>query len=119
MKQKPRLLLDENLGLRVYQELKRLGYQVQSVLIEKRGAFDTDVVLEAIRQNKVIVTMDKDFGYLAQAYRPPGVIILRLKDPRIPNRIKAILRALEAGELLGYITIVTDTRIRKRPITVV
>ena len=118
MKQELKILLDENIGLKVYHELRKRGYHVQSVLVERRGASDVEVVETAIRRDKLIVTMDKDFGYLAQAYNPPGIIILRLRDPRIPNRIKAILRALSLGEqLYGYITIVTETRIRKRPIT--
>ena len=118
MKQKPKLLLDENIGLRAYYELKNRGYHVQSVLMERRGIPDEEIVRIAMERNKVIVTMDKDFGYLAQAYNPPGVVILRLKDPRIPNRIRAILRALNLGEqLYGHVTIVTETRIRKRPIT--
>ena len=112
-----RLLLDENIGLRVYQELRKQGYHVQSVIVEHRGASDEEVIEMAINRGKIIVTMDKDFGYLAQAYRPLGVVILRLRDPRIPNRLKAILRALRLKEqLYGYITIVTDTKIRKRPI---
>ena len=53
--------------------------------------------------------MDKDFGYLAVSYNPPGLVLLRLRDPRILNRVKAILRALELGErLYGYITVVTE-----------
>ncbi len=32
MKPELRLLLDENIGLRVYQELRKQGYHVQSVL---------------------------------------------------------------------------------------
>jgi len=112
-----RLLLDENIGLKVFNELRRQGYHVQSILVERRGVPDEEVVREAISHNKIIVTMDKDFGYLAQAYNPPGVIILRLRDPRIPNRIRAILRALRLKEqLYGYITIVTETKIRRRPI---
>ena len=118
MKQEPKLLLDENIGLKVYHELKKHGYHIQSILVERRGASDEEVVEIATRCGKVIVTMDKDFGYLAQAYNPPGVIILRLRDPRIPNRVRAILRALQLKEqLCGYITIVTDTKIRRRPIT--
>ena len=118
MKREPRLLLDENIGLKVYRELWSRGYHVQSVLAERRGASDKEVVELAIRRGKIIVTMDKDFGYLAQAYRPPGVVILRLRDPRVPNRIKAILKALQLGEqLYGYITVVTDTRVRRRPLT--
>ena len=46
------------------------------------------------------------------------MVILRLRDPRIPNRVKAILKALQLGEqLYGYITVVTDTVIRRRPTT--
>lgn len=117
MRQELKLLLDENIGLRTYNELKARGYHVQSILVEKRGASDTEVITEAIQQGKVIITMDKDFGYLAQSYRPPGIILLRLRNPKIPNRISAILRALRLGEkLYGYITIVTDTRIRRRPL---
>ena len=118
MKQKLKLLLDENIGLRAYYELKNRGYHVQSVLTERRGIPDEEVMRIAMERDKIIVTMDKDFGYLAQAYNPPGVVILRLKDPRIPNRIRAILRALNLGDkLYGHVTIVTETRIRKRPIT--
>ncbi len=118
MRQELRLLLDENIGLKVFNELKGLGYHVQSILVERRGAPDEEVIRKSISRNKIIVTMDKDFGYLAQAYNPPGVIILRLRDPRIPNRIRAILRALQLkDQLYGYITIVTDTKIRRRPIS--
>jgi len=118
LKQELKILLDENIGLKVYRELRRQGYHIQSILVERRGASDKEVVETATKRGKIIVTMDKDFGYLAQAYNPPGVVILRLRDPRVPNRIKAVLRALSLGEqLYGYITVVTETRIRKRPIT--
>lgn len=118
MKRELKFLLDENIGLKVYHELKKRGYHVQSVLAERRGVPDEEVVKTAIKRGKIIVTMDKDFGYLAQAYKPPGVVILRLKDPRVSSRIKAILKALNLREqLYGYITIVTETRIRKRPLS--
>ena len=109
MPQELRLVLDENIGMKVYQELKRRGFNVQSIIAESRGAEDNDVIEIAKTHGKIIVTMDKDFGYLAVAYNPPGLVLLRLRDPRIPNRVKAILRALELGErLYGYITVVTE-----------
>jgi len=118
LKHELKILLDENIGLKVYSDLRRRGYKVQSILVEGRGASDEKVIETAIRHHKIIVTMDKDFGYLAQAYRPLGVIILRLKDPRISNRTRVILRILSLGEqLYGYITIATEKQVRKRPIT--
>ena len=72
-----KLLLDENIGLKVYRELQSQGYHVQSVILEHKGASDEEVVETAISRGKIIVTMDKDFGYLAQAYKPPGIVILK------------------------------------------
>lgn len=116
-RQRIKLLLDENIGLRVYEELKIRGYSVQAIIEELRGASDEEVLRIATNNGKIIVTMDKDFGYLAQAYNPPGVLLLRLRTPIIPHRLEAILRALRLGErLYGYITVVTETSIRRRPI---
>ncbi|MCE4613370.1 MAG: DUF5615 family PIN-like protein [Desulfurococcales archaeon] len=112
-----KLLLDENISLRVYEELKRRGYKVQTAIEELRGASDEGLLRVALNRDKIVVTMDKDFGYLAQAYSPPGVLLVRLRVPTIPHRLEAILRALQLGEkLYGYITVVTETRIRRRPI---
>jgi len=110
--------LDENIGLRVYDELRRRGINAESVILEIRGAHDIDVVEYARVHGKIIVTMDKDFGYLAQTYEPPGIILLRLRDPRIPNRLQAILKVIEryGVKLYGYITVVSEYTIRRRPI---
>jgi len=53
LRQELRLLLDENIGLKVFGELKRLGYHVQSILVERRGAPDEEVVRKAITRNKI------------------------------------------------------------------
>ena len=117
MHQELKLLLDENIGIKVYEELKRHGIKVQSVIIEKRGASDEEIVEIAKKHGKIIVTMDKDFGYIALSHKPPGLILLRLNDPKIQNRLHAILKVLELrAELYGYITIISETIIRRRPI---
>lgn len=119
MRGRLKILLDENLGTWVYEHLKEKGYNVQSVFIEIRGATDEQVIGRAIEYNKIIITMDKDFGYLAQAYPLPGLILLRLRVPTPENRLEAILRALALEErLYNYITVVTDTYIRRRPLRI-
>ena len=113
-----KLLLDENMGLKVYEELRGMDIDVQSVLLECRGCEDTRIIEMAKQHDKVIVTMDKDFGYLAISQRPPGIILLRLRDLSIPSRVAATLRAIRLGEgLYGHITVVAETVIRKRPLT--
>jgi len=59
-----RLLLDE-IGVKAYEELKRANLDVQSVLMERRGIKDLEIISIAKLHNKIIVTMDKDFGHLA------------------------------------------------------
>jgi len=118
LSQRLRLLLDENIGIKVYKELRRRGFNVQSIILERRGTEDVEIIEIARVRNKVIVTMDKDFGYLAISQNPPGLVLLRLRDPRISNRLRAILRALNLGEgLYGYITVVTEAVIGRRIIS--
>ena len=69
MRQELKILLDKNIGLKVYHELRRRGYRVQSILVERRGASGEEVVETATKRGKIIVTMNKDFGYIAQARR--------------------------------------------------
>jgi predicted nuclease of predicted toxin-antitoxin system len=68
--------MDENLGLAFY-EIKTLGYDVRSVIEIKRGMTDEEVIKIAKDEDRIIITSDKDFGQLAQRYKPPGVVILR------------------------------------------
>ncbi len=61
MKQELKLLLDENIRLKVYRKLQSQGYHVQSVIVEYRGASDEEVIKAAISRGKVVITMDKNF----------------------------------------------------------
>ena len=63
--------------------------------IVARGASDEEIIRLAKDENRIIVTMDKDFGYLALSYSPPGLILLRLIDAKPWNRLRAILRLVE------------------------
>ncbi len=109
-----RLLLDENIGLWVYQELKRRGYHVQSVIEEARGASDEEIVRIAKKEEKVIVTQDKDFGLLAITLTPPGVVLIRGARGR-REILRRILSVLESGlKLYGYLTVVGAGRVRRR-----
>ena len=89
MRKQFQLLLDENLGRWVYERLREMGYSVQSVLLEMRGATDEQVVRRAIEHGKIIVTMDKDFGYLARSYKPPELTLLRLNTPNAREQVKS------------------------------
>jgi len=90
---------------------------VQTAIEELCGAPDEEVIRAALSNDKIIVTMDKDFGYLVQAYNTPGIVLLRLRIPTIQCRLEVILRALQLVEgLCSYMTVVTEASIRRRSI---
>ena len=63
-------------------------------------------------------TDDKDFGRLAGFYKPPGVILLRLRDESVENKIKMVsfVIASYGKAILGNILIVSERKIRVRRI---
>ena len=74
----------------------------------------------ALSQDRVILTNDKDFGEIIFRGRRPhrGVVLFRLADQRVENRI-AMTRMVvtEYGDLVtGAFTVVTErgVRIRRR-----
>ncbi len=115
---KLRFLMDENLGFKVFQEVKATGYDVKSVLDVKRGATDEEVIQLAKDEGRIIITLDKDFGLLALKYSLPGLIVLRLQNQTVELRTKVIKRLLwkHSGQLPGKIIIVSETSFRMRAI---
>jgi hypothetical protein len=63
-----------------------------------------------------MTTMGKAFGYLALAYQPLGILLLRLRNLIVQNRCSILLRILNQRKdnLYGYITIVSETTVRIR-----
>jgi predicted nuclease of predicted toxin-antitoxin system len=90
-----KLLVDESVGIKVYFKLKQMGFDVVTPIYSMKGADDEEVMRSAVLENRVIITNDKDFGWLAHLYKPLGVILLRLKDERAENKIKIIQYVLE------------------------
>jgi predicted nuclease of predicted toxin-antitoxin system len=115
-----RILANENFPGPVIRELRRRGHDVVSVKESMRGARDRDVLARAQEDFRLVVTFDKDFGELAYRFGLPassGVILFRLSGsaPEIDNA--RALAALEIGiEWSGCFAVVTDDRIRVRPL---
>ncbi len=113
---KPRLLADENIPRTVITQLRRKGYDIISVWELKPGISDEEVIELAIRESRIIITFDKDFGRIALT-KPniTGVILLRippLNPQYIANKVLAVLGSVE--NLYGKLVIV-----RKRTIKIV
>jgi len=109
-------LVDESTGLKVSEELKQMGFDTVSVIETMRGAEDIAVIQKAIEQNRIIITNDRDFGWLAVFYKPPGIILLRLKEDSAENRIKITRHIIEKHRdvIYGSIIIATEMKVRIR-----
>jgi predicted nuclease of predicted toxin-antitoxin system len=80
---------------------------------------DDEVLAKAVRENRIVLTFDLDFGDLlaTRTATLPSVVIFRLRDAR-PATVSAKLRAVLAdpnhGLEQGSIVIVEDGRYRVR-----
>ena len=77
---------------------------------------DEDILPLAVREGRVIVTNDKDFGDLvyARGMEHRGIVLLRLGDERAPSKIAAMSRVLDeyADHIVGHFVVVTDSTVR-------
>jgi predicted nuclease of predicted toxin-antitoxin system len=102
-----RFLVDRCAGQRLAESLRADGHDIVDVREWGADPGDRQILMRAAEQNRVLVTMDKDFGFLvfAQGERHRGLI--RLPDVPAAARI-ALLRGvlarhsadLEAGAVI-------------------
>jgi len=112
------LLADENIPKKALETLRQQGIDIVSVADFSIGLSDQDVIKTAIRENRVIVTFDKDFGELIvkRRLKPPGLIFLRLTEispTEVAGRIKDLIKRQIV--LDGNIVVVQDDRVRVAP----
>ncbi len=114
----PKLLLDENIGKRVYLWLKEKGYDIVSIIEESPGIEDIKILKRALKENRIVVTLDRDFGRLIfkNSNKHVGVLLLRLKEESAKNIFNTIVRVInQYGEKIkGKFTVVTESRVRIR-----
>ena len=93
-----------------------MGFDSVSAIESMKGASDEDIIQRAVEENRVIITNDKYFGRLSGFYKLPGIILLRLKDESIENKVKVVpfVVASHGEAVLGNVLIVSEKKIRVR-----
>jgi predicted nuclease of predicted toxin-antitoxin system len=111
-----RFLVDENLGPAVARWLRGLGHEVFSVYDELRGLNDDSLLQKAFVENWILITNDKDFGEkVFRELRPhKGIILLRLEDERLANKIAVLTQVLDlySERLSNNFVVVTESQVR-------
>ncbi len=117
----PRFLADESLDFAVVRSLRAAGYDVFAVCESMPGAADSDLIALAAEENRVLITEDKDFGWLvfASHSQSAGVILIRFPGNVREGLVRAIdeLVRSEAEKLVDSFVVVQpgQVRISKRP----
>ncbi|MDX1426091.1 MAG: DUF5615 family PIN-like protein [Kiloniellales bacterium] len=115
-----RFLADECVDASLVENLRAAGHDVRTVQETASACDDEAVIALAARENRILITEDKDFGELAirQKLPVPGIILLRIapqfrkrKWPRLAATID-VLRERVAG----HHTVVDVDKIRTRPL---
>jgi predicted nuclease of predicted toxin-antitoxin system len=113
-----RLLANENFPRVAVEALRAEGHDVAWVRIDAPGIPDEEVIARAVREDRILLTLDKDFGTLAFGAGLPatsGVVLFRVFPP-LPARVTALaLGAVRQGRAFeGRFVVVTEGRIRER-----
>jgi predicted nuclease of predicted toxin-antitoxin system len=83
-----RFLADESCDFAVVRTLRVKGYDVFAVSEYMQRSVDSELIEQAHRENRVLLTEDKDFGWLVFASHSvsAGVILIRF-----PNNLRSTL----------------------------
>ena len=113
-----RFLANENLPGAAVQSLAAAGHDVVWVRLASPGASDSDVLARAAREQRILLTFDKDFGGLAAASRLPagcGVVLFRMPAPKaseVGERLAELVTA--RSDWAGHFSVVEPGRVRMR-----
>ena len=113
-----RFLLDEGLPFRLAAWLADEGHDVETIGHDYPNALaDRAILAIALRERRIVLTNDKDFGDLVFRDRLPhaGVILFRLSYVSIDERIELLRRVFtnHASELDRFV-VVTPQGVRVR-----
>ncbi|HMF79376.1 MAG TPA: DUF5615 family PIN-like protein [Bryobacteraceae bacterium] len=114
-----RLVLDENFPKAAVEILRAHGHDVVWIRTHAPGMKDRDILQLAAREERVVLTLDKDFRQLppAASVGPTyGVILFRVR-PAVPARvIPIVLKALALNlDRLGHVSVVSDNSVQMLP----
>lgn len=115
-----RILANENIAGTVIRELRNGGHDVLSVKESMRSAADEVVMLRAHEEKRLLITHDKDFGESAFRWgllADSGVILFRLTGANPDEDNQRVMDAIASrADWAGYFAVVTDDRVRLRPL---
>ena len=113
-----RFLADENFPGDAVAALRAAGHDVAWIRTDAPGSFDPDVLARAVKEGRILLTFDKDFGELAwRSSLPTGCGIVLFRMPISAQSETATLLAdllIGRTDWAGNFAVVEPGRIRMR-----
>ena len=113
-----RFLADANIPGRAVTELRALGHDVVYAVEDDPNEEDANLLARAMREGRVLITLDTDFGDLVYLHGMPascGVVLFRIARMPAAERPAFIVNALTlTGEWRGYFSVIDERNVRKR-----
>jgi predicted nuclease of predicted toxin-antitoxin system len=93
----PRFLVDVGVGKGIERYLREEGYDTKAVRDIDPRMEDEEIVRTAVSENRIVVTMDKDFGELVYhcSMEHTGVLLLRLEDATGSEKLQVFKYIME------------------------
>jgi predicted nuclease of predicted toxin-antitoxin system len=113
-----RFLADENFPRAAVAALSSAGHDIAWVRVVAPGAADADVLALAAREERILLTFDKDFGELAGRSTLPkacGVVLLRTPMPQSGDVGQLLAeRILARDDWANHFSVIEPGRTRMR-----
>lgn len=113
-------LANENVPGAAVVALREQGHDAAWVREDSPGSSDRQVLEQAQREGRVLVTFDKDFGELAfrqGVAASAGIVLFRITLSSPEHAARSAVAAFASGtKWIGHFAVVEDDRIRLRPL---
>jgi predicted nuclease of predicted toxin-antitoxin system len=115
-----RWLVDECVDVALVADLRNNGHDALYMSDVAPRSPDIEVMHRAHRENRLLLTEDKDFGDLVfrQILPVPGIVLLRIDPSRRSLKAARLRTAIEryGDRLFGRYTVIEEARFRSRPL---
>lgn len=114
-----RFLANENFPLPSVSRLREADHDVVAIASEEPGIPDEQVLFRALREDRIILTFDRDYGrllYQGGFPSPAGVVYFRFVPSSLEEPAEYLLRLLGRPDLSisDKLTVVERDRVRQR-----
>jgi predicted nuclease of predicted toxin-antitoxin system len=115
-----RFLANENFPRGAVIALEKAGHDILWMRNAAPGASDANVLARAVREQRILLTFDKDFGELARGSGIPrtcGIVLFRMSlagPGEIGKRLADVVS--KRDDWAGHFSLVEPGRIRMRPL---